>query len=90
MGEGLKAYRDFVMKHQRLYQVLRMAQRLVVKLPPGVARSLLLLACKELPLSYVLPRYMEFADPKSLKPLYGEAYGDRKYEIEAAFPPEAA
>ncbi len=90
LQEGIEAYRGFVMKHQRLYQVLRIAQRLVVKLPPAVARSLVLLVCKELPLSYILPRYMGFADPKSLKPLYGEAYEDRKYEIEAAFPPEAA
>lgn len=90
LAEGLEAYRAFVMKHQRLYQVLRMAQRLVVKLPPPVVRTLLLLACKELSLSYILPRYMGFADPKSLKPLYGEVYGDCENEMEAAFPPEAA
>ena len=33
---------------------------------------------------------MGFANPKSLKPLYGEVYGDCENEMEAAFPPEAA
>jgi flavin-dependent dehydrogenase len=90
LDEGLKSYRSYVMKHQRLYRALRMAQQLVVTLPPAVARLLLRLACKEISLSYILPRYMGFADPKSLKPLFGEADRDHGLGNNTIIPQEAA
>lgn len=64
--EGLRAYQGFVMKHQRIYRVLRLAQNLGVYLPAQLTTSLLLLACRELSLSYILPRYRGFCDPQKL------------------------
>ena len=90
LEEGLKNYRDYVMKHQRLYRALRMAQQLVVSLPPAVARLLLRLACEEISLSYILPRYMGFADPSSLKPHCAEAHKGHGHGNETVYPREAA
>lgn len=38
--ENLKAYYSFVMKHRKLYRLLRLAQVLGVKLPPTITASL--------------------------------------------------
>lgn len=73
--EGLQAYENFVRTHRWLYRVLRLAQELLVKLPPAAGRGLLLLACKDLSLSYILPRYIGFADTHFLKPLRGRSLG---------------
>ncbi len=82
LREGLTSYRDFVMRHRRIYQTLRIGQRLAVGLPPAAARYLMCLACKEPALSYILPRYMGFADPKRLRPLSGEIYNTNNGVVE--------
>lgn len=83
LGDGLKNYREFVIKHQRIYRLLRLAQGLVVRVPPQLARFLLLLVCRESVLSYIRPRYMRFADPKRLKPIWREMNKSFEGEIEA-------
>ncbi len=83
LEDGLKRYREFVVQHQRIYRALRLAQWLVVNLPPQLARLLLLLACRESFLSYIRPRYMRFADPKGLKPVLREMNNSREGEIGA-------
>ncbi len=72
LEEGLRFYRSFVLRHQRIYRALGWAQRLVVRLPPAIGADLLLLACREKPLSYILPRYVKFARSETLTPLRGE------------------
>jgi menaquinone-9 beta-reductase len=67
--EGLYAYRSFVAKHRKLYQGLRLGQRLAANLPPPWGRFLLLLGCRGVFLSYIRPRYMSFASARALRPL---------------------
>jgi hypothetical protein len=51
---------------------------------------MLLLACKEISLSYLLPYYMSFADPKNLKPLVRESFRSHDLGTETALLREAA
>jgi len=88
LEDGLKKYRELVIKHQRIYRALWLAQWLAANLPPQLATFLLLLACRENFLSYIRPRYMRFADPKGLKPVPKEMRNRREGEIGAT--PEAA
>ena len=68
--DGLQAYRSFVARHRKVYQALRLAQWLAANLPSPLGRFLLLLACREIFLSYIRPRYMSFASAAGLRPLW--------------------
>lgn len=90
LEEAIVTYRRFVMQHQKIYRLFRIAQIMVATLPQALARSMFLLACKEISLSYLLPRYLGFADPEHLRPLVHESFGgdengfDRGLQAEAA------
>ncbi|MBI2350708.1 MAG: NAD(P)/FAD-dependent oxidoreductase [Deltaproteobacteria bacterium] len=78
LQDALQAYRSFVAEHRKVYQALRLAQRLVANLPPPLGRFLLLLACRDIFLSYIRPHYMSFASARGLRPLWraDRAHGD--------------
>lgn len=86
--DGLQAYRSFVAKHRKVYQGLRLTQWLAANLPPPLGRFLLLLACREIFLSYIRPGYMSFASARSLRPLWradrGYGHGIRAMGSEEA------
>lgn len=89
LQDGLKAYRSFVAKHRKVYHALRIARGLVAHLPSPLGRFLLLLACRDIFLSYIRPRYMSFAGARGLRPLW-PAGREASHAIQAIERAEAA